>query len=144
MSSTIIEKIKKLLALATSDNANEAAAAAAAAQRLMTEHQISQSALGGEAEESARRESDPLFSSGERIPGWLNVLSAGICRQNSVFSWSTRDDTGAKCVKMIGRPSDVANARFLFAYLRSEIERLAQKHAVGGGRSYAENYRLRG
>jgi len=36
----VINKIQKLLALATSDNVNEAAVTAARAQELMTKHQL--------------------------------------------------------------------------------------------------------
>ena len=122
----IIEKIKKLLALATSDNAHEAAAAAGMAAKLMAQHQIAEAELIGGIEEKATKEIDPLFA-GKTLPGWLNILSAGLGKQNSVYTWLHRKSDGTSHVCIAGRPSDVANVRFLFAYLHSEIERLTQK-----------------
>ena len=52
----IVSKIRKLLALAESDNANEAATAARIADRLMREHAVSMSAL----DEAALLEADPV------------------------------------------------------------------------------------
>jgi hypothetical protein len=137
---SMIEKIKKLLALSQSSNANEAAVAAAAAQRLMAQHQIAEAELGGEVEEKAAKEVDPLFEA-KTLPGWLNMLSAGLCRQNSVFVWVHKRADGKSYVCICGRPSDVANVRFLFAYLRSEIERLVQVECRGKGRSIMDSYR---
>lgn len=143
MSNPLIEKIRKLLALATSDNANEAAAAAAKAQRLMVEHSIDASQLGdGQTEEKVARSGEPLITFGAKLPSWLDNLSAGLSRMNHVYSFIARQSDGSRGIVLIGTPTDVENVRFLFAYLRSEIERLAQKHARGGGRAYANSYRI--
>jgi hypothetical protein len=136
----VIDKIKKLLALSQSSNANEAAVAAATAQRLMAEHSIAAAELVGAIEEKASKEVDPLFAA-KALPLWLNILSCGLCKANGVYSWAERCADGVTRIYLAGRPSDVANARFLFAYLRSEIERLAQVECPRMGRSIKDAYR---
>lgn len=137
---SVIEKIKKLLALSNSSNANEAAVAAGLAARLMAQHSIDAAELGGDVEEKAGKEVDPMFAA-KTLPLWLNILSAGLCRANHVFSWAERCADGMTRIRLAGRPSDVANVRFLFAYLRSEIERLAQAECPRMGRSIKDAYR---
>jgi hypothetical protein len=136
----VIEKIKKLLALSNSANANEAAVAAGLAAKLMAQHQIDAAELGGEVEEKAGKEVDPLFAR-KTLPLWLNILSAGLCKQNHVYSWAERCADGVTRIYLAGRPSDVANVRFLFAYLHSEIERLTQVECHKAGRSIKDAYR---
>lgn len=142
MNAAILEKIRKLLALSKSDNANEAAVAAAAAQRLMTEHQIAEAELGGSADdERAQREIDPLFTGSSEMPMWLNILSFNLAQLNGCITWIGRDANRRKVITIVGRPSDVASVRYLFAWLRLEIDRLTRRHAHGKGRTYATSYR---
>lgn len=144
MNTSILEKIRKLLALSKSDNANEAAVAAAAAQRLMTEHQIAEAELGSTAaDERAQREVDPLFTTnGSTMPAWLDVLSLGICKANGVYSFIDGVRGKPRRLVLIGRPSDVASVRYLFAWLRLEIERLTKRNVAGKGRTAVASYRM--
>lgn len=144
----IIEKIRKLLALSKSSNANEAAAAAAAAQRLMAEHQIAEAELevGDGPRESACKSADPIDAFGEQAPTWKGVLCQGLADLLGCevwLEWVKKPGGGlGRLMQVVGRPSDVASLRYLYAWLVSEIERLTQKHAKGKGRTYANSYRL--
>lgn len=150
MSTTaILEKLRKLLALAKSDNANEAAAAAAAAQRLMTEHQISEAELEvGGPQEQASVADDPLDTFGARSQTWKEVLSTNIARLHGCKVWREKAWVPAQRrwaetrIRIVGRPSDVATVRYLYAWLTTVIERLVQANARGRGQRYAYSYRV--
>lgn len=139
--SPILDKIRKLLSLAKSDNEHEAAAAAAAAQRLMTEHDISEAELPAPSEPAETPSLDMLTTFGSVVPAWLGGLAAGLSKLQHCKCWSSRGPDGAWRLSIVGTPSDVATVRYLYAWLHSEIERHAQKYARGGGRSYADSYR---
>jgi hypothetical protein len=144
--SAIIDKIRKLLSLSKSSNANEAAAAAAAAQRLMTEHQIAEAELEcGEQHERATLADDPIDTFGWQTPLWKEQLLGSLVQLNGCMSWKQSRWENGTCVRkvqIVGRPSDVATVRYLYAWLTVEIERLAQRDAKGRGRSYANSYRV--
>lgn len=145
--SQILDKIRKLLALSKSDNANEAAAAAGAAQRLMQEHRIAEAELEGDSEpqERASLATDPIDTFGEQAPIWKGSLCNGLTKLHGCECWTSSKRDGARvvrCMLIVGRPSDVASVRYLYAWLVSEIERLAQRHAMGKGRTFANSYRM--
>jgi hypothetical protein len=148
----LIAKIKKLRALATSTNVNEAANAAAAAERLIAEHQLSEADLATETVapgEACEAFTDPLFShDGERRTYWKEWLAAGLARLYGVVLDCTWVKVQAKLpyypytgtasrvgFTAIGTKSDVELLRYQYAYLSSEIERLAQ--AFLDGNSFA-------
>src|SRR6266849_6358620 len=90
----IIERIQKLNKLATSSNVNEAAAAAAMAQRLMTEHRISEAQLSAEHDEADApiTDMDVLAASGNKRPQtWLVWLATGAARANGcrIVIWNS-------------------------------------------------------
>ena len=143
----VIDKIRKLLSLsAKSTNANEAAVAAAAAQRLMTEHRIAEAELEiGEAQETAQLAADPLDNFGHRSIVWKEMLCGGLLRLHGCKGWKQSTWHNGQVVRqlrIVGRPSDVASVRYLYAWLTSEITRLAQREARGRGAKYAASFRV--
>jgi hypothetical protein len=144
--SSLLDKIRKLLALSKSANANEAAAAAAAAQRLMTEHQIAEAEVDdGELHEHATLSDDPLDTFGKRSVVWKEVLSSQLCLLHGCKVWreSLYDGpTVTRRLRIVGRASDVGNVRYLYAWLTSEVERLVQSNGKGRGQRYAYSYRV--
>lgn len=144
--SPIIEKIRKLLSLSKSSNANEAAVAAAAAQRLMTEHQIAEAEVeDGEQHEQASLSEEPLDTLGARAPSWKEVLSSQLSQMHGCKVWRETTRGGglppSVRTRIVGRPSDVASVRYLYAWLTSEIVRLTRKHGSGRGLRYSNSYR---
>lgn len=137
----IIDRIRKLLALAQSDNVNESAAAAGAAQRLMTEHQISMDAVEKEVVEQVTQDAEPLEENVRQI--WKRRLAHVLCGCNGCGSVITGDRSFGKNGKLMiyGRKSRVDTVRYLYAWLVREVERLAQAHNRGGGITWLNSFR---
>jgi hypothetical protein len=143
---SIIERVRKLLALSQSDNANEAAAATAKANALIDQYRISVEQIG-ESEDPIGVETDPLYQ-GERVMTWRKMLASRLSEHYGCYHWYThlKGDrrfglAGQLKLRVAGRKSDVAVLRYMFAYISSECERLAVKECKGKGRTYAESYR---
>lgn len=134
----VIEKIKKLLKLSKSDNVNEAATAASQAQRLMDEYRVSAEALQ-EAREPITEAAEPLDGDrrGTRVVPWKLHLAAHISKSNGCATL-----VQGSALLMIGRESDAAVSRYLYAFCVHEITRLAKRDAKGKGAAYINQYRL--
>jgi hypothetical protein len=142
--SKILDRVRKLLELAKSDNINEAGNAAAAAQELMTRHAIGEAMLdvNPDADEKAEPiEHDLLHATGgQQLPTWKGSLGVALCEVNGCKCFRTGGN-----LNVIGRPSDAATVRYLFAYIAGEIDRLAQQAADergNPGRTWLNNFRL--
>lgn len=136
----ILERVRKLLELAKSDNPHEVGNAAAQAQKLMTEHAIEEAMLGTvSAEEEI--ETDILNAvEGTQCATWRSYLSSTVCRVNNATSY-----IHGSALYIIGRPSDAAKARYLFAHVQGEINRLCKLAAAERGepgRTWCNNFRL--
>lgn len=127
--SAIVDKIRKLLALATSANEHEAASAAAMAQRLMIEHAVSEESVRGAG---AREDEGPIeteilqryASVGGRsaIPSWHQTLAGAMSRHFLCRIWYTPGQS----ITMVGRPSAREIFRVTYFYVRGELERLCE------------------
>jgi hypothetical protein len=140
----VIAKVKKLRALATSDNVHEAAAAAAAAERLLQQYRLSEAELEAEDDaphETAALDAEPVDVFGRNLQHWRAALLTGMCKLHGCRNWSEYAGNGKRVFRIVGRPSDVATVRYLYAWLVSEIERLAQRHGKGQGRTWFNSYR---
>lgn len=140
----IIDKVRKLLRLAESPNANEAASAAAKAQQLIDEHNLSAALLAldsGAAEPDEDIEDfsakDAPLDSQPLMHRWRSQLAGTIARANACRIYLRGGD-----IALVGRPSDAETVRYLFAYLAREVERLCEKDGKGCGRTWRNNYRL--
>lgn len=145
----VIDKIAKLRRLATSTNVNEAAAAAAAADKLMQEHGIAEAQLEASGEKDAEpiaHDPDPLIEWTGRRPGWQRVLAARLAHHYGCSAWGEHDHTidgrnkHIYRMRLVGRASDIASVRYMYAWLVVEIERLAQQRR-GHGRSWLDSFR---
>ena len=72
----IIEKIKKLLALANSCNEHEAALAAGHAQRLLSEHNLAMADIDAAHQPDKADSIETIVS--KSLPKWLRHLSSGV------------------------------------------------------------------
>jgi hypothetical protein len=136
----MLEKIKKLLALAQDKcNVNESALAAQMAQRLLAEHNLSIADLPQERQERCEPDvMDGVEESWERTLGSI-VARANYCR--AVHSQNIVN--GDRKFILVGRPSNVQVVKYLYAYLRSEISKLADhaKRTQGqGDRSFKSGF----
>lgn len=135
-----IAKVAKLLRLAQSDNPNEAAIAAARAQEIMDRYK-----LEGITADSDKPQAEPE----EPIKAFNDPIEA---KQGS--TWVVRlivalaDVNQCKCFKsgsathIIGRPSDAQTVRYLYGWLKAEVNRLAVVHGRGEGNVWKNNFRL--
>lgn len=126
--SPVIEKIKKLLALANSCNEHEAALAASHAQRLLSEHNLAMADI-----ESARKpeKADRVETSvSKTLPKWLRHLSAGI---SSAFDCQAIHHPAIGKISFIGVGADVQVAAYTFTCLDRTVRKLCanyMKHNV--------------
>lgn len=135
----VIEKIKKLLALAQSSNANEAAVAAGLAAKLMAEHRIEQAMLCEDepARVEEQIESNVLADRGKRMSRWASVLALHVARAHHCSVYYS-----GGTLTIVGRRSDADAARYLYAFVAREIDRLARATGAGEGKTWANNFRL--
>lgn len=122
--SEVIQKVRKLMALAQSSNEHEAALAAAKAQTLMLEHKLSE----GDLDSAVLKSKDPITEAftTESIGKfaymqWKGALMYGIAKLNNCAALLC----DSKRLKIIGRTSDRQVVEYLSCYLIREVERLA-------------------
>lgn len=155
---SVIEKIRKLLALATNNsNVNEAAAAAAMAQDLQYKHKISVAeveASGGDEDD------DEVIHADLHAPGlkWRDSLVHGVahafyCKSITLNHSAKRGEVRKGTVRIVGKTSDTQTAAYMYQYLVNEVERLAKEeevryryendgHLVHSIKSYLNSFRV--
>lgn len=139
-------KVAKLLKLAKSDNPHEAAVAAGRAQEIMDRYRLQGAPIDLDGQPATpeevigTQELDEFKTQG--VSFWRGRLATVIAHGNQcdVFGREART-FGHSALMIVGRPSDVATVRYLYAYLTKEIERLTRKCAPGKGRVWASNFR---
>jgi len=145
--SVILAKVQKLLRLATSSNANEAALAAAKAQELIDKHQLAEALLALDSAEPTKglddepivdfEKADAPLDRQKRLDRWRCGLASVIARQNGCRIYYSGSD-----IALVGRASDAETVRYLYGYLSREVERLTTEHGQGMGRTWRNNFRL--
>ena len=144
----IVDRIRKLLELAKSDNVNEAASAASAAQRLMAEHRIEVAMLdvGRDAPDEEIETALLHSTGGQKVVHWQGSLAVHICHANGCATYWAGGLGSARTLQIVGTPSDAATCRYLFAYLLREIERLSKVEAAklpgAPGRTWHTSFKL--
>lgn len=126
---TIIERVRKLLALATSSNEHEAALAAAHAQRLLAEHNLGMTDI--EFQQEAARANKVEATAAKTLPKWIWKLLGGV---KQAFDCDCVHYSGGRIV-FIGVGADAQVAAYTFAYLDKTIRRLC--------RDFMKNHPLR-
>jgi hypothetical protein len=144
---SILDKVRKLRALAQSDNVNEAAAAAAAAERLIQEHNLSEAEITIQDAPPEACSADPtVIATWGRSPAWEGTLLAVLRRlyHCSALYVSGYQDDGKTVQRytVFGRPSDIETLRYQFAWYSAEINRITAKASRGKGRTFANSFRL--
>ena len=145
--SATLAKVQKLLRLATSSNANEAALAAAKAQELIDKHQLAQVLLDLDgAEPTKGLDDEPIvdfhkagapLDSQKQLHRWRGYLAGVVARSNACKIYYSGGD-----IALIGRPSDAETVRYLYGWLSRETERLTSELGQGMGRTWRNNFRL--
>jgi|GEM_PF-5700350 len=144
----IVEKIKKLLAMAGGNSINEAAIAAAKAQELMEKHSIIEAML-------AEKSTDPTITqtsiwSGGKVPTWVLQLAMGLGEVNRCKVWyqAGRRSRGYNgYIKAAGTPGSLEKMALLLNWLMRETDRLYSEEKPdhfdrGDGKRWANAFRL--
>jgi hypothetical protein len=122
----VLDRIRKILARASSTNPHEAASAAALAQRLMLEHRLTMEDVGEDVELDAISEIS-LGSDGMAAP-WRFALVTAIARAFLCEAIGLRQRQGPRRrVKIVGRKSEAEAALAVYRHVASEIERMADE-----------------
>jgi hypothetical protein len=117
--SLIIEKIRKLLALANSSNEHEAALAAGHAQRLLSEYNLAMTDI-----EAAHRpdRADTIETTVARsLPKWVSHLCAAV---SSAFDCQAVHHPATGKLTFIGVGADVQITAYTFSYLDRTVRKL--------------------
>jgi Protein of unknown function (DUF2786) len=145
---SILDKVRKLLRLAGNNpNPEEAASAAAAAQRLLDAHNLSAAMLELETEAPPKPE-EPIedYGSGAALgvvsDHAAQRLASTIARANGCRIYLMGGMRQGQRVCLVGRPTDAEAVRYLFAWVSSEMARLAEAHGRGKGRVWRNNFKL--
>lgn len=150
---SVIDKVRKLRALAArAGTVQEAEAAAAIADKLFQEHGLEEAQLeaaGTLPAEAPAEETEPLVKWIGKTPTWGLFLVDGLiehydCVYYRAWLYPTAGPSRWRSIgeqiRIVGRPSDVATVRYMWGWLSVEIERLAQLHK-GNGRSWLDSFR---
>ena len=124
--SPVIEKIKKLLALANSSNEHEAALAAGHAQRLLAEHNLAMADI--EASHRPDKADKVETAVSKTLPKWMRHLSAGV---SDAFDCQAVHHPAAGKMTFIGVGADVQIAAYTFAYLDRTVRKLCGAYMKG-------------
>lgn len=141
----VLDRVRKLLALATSPNVHEAAAAAARAQRLIEQHRLEGWLAAEQAEhddpdpiEDAR---DEPLETARRIRKWKLVLAGGLADVNGCVVYTLRAPDGERLV-LVGRSRDRGAVRALWDWLTKRIEWLSATEGGKRSRSWHDAFRI--
>lgn len=135
----ILDRVRKLLELANSSNANEAANALGQAQKLMARHGIGEAMLAADEPEPTGEIEDCLLHT-DGAGSWRGSLALYVARANQCRVYRTGGE-----LRIVGYPRARDAARYLYTYAASEIDRLcrAAMAARGNpGRTWANNFRV--
>jgi len=131
----LITKIKKMLALATSSNENEATIAAEKASLLLAQYNLSLADLGSDQKEEI---SETVIETTSRTVTWKIILLSGIADANSCDAMRN-NYTGN--MFLVGSSTNLIVCQHLYQYLTQAIERQA-KSCQGKGRAYLNAFRV--
>jgi hypothetical protein len=124
----VLERVRKLLALAGSPDVHEAQNAAGQAARLMARHRITAAMLAEGCTEVGARLTNVVPERGDDVPEWRAVLLATVCTANHCVPVRLRGELGTR-YGVVGRDDDARAVGYLHAYLARAVETAAEGHA---------------
>lgn len=130
----VIEKVRKLLALANNnDNEHQAAAASAKAMELLEAYNLDIAAIGTAEKSGPVSRHDAKRKGG--LYGWQRNLWSAVCKLNFCYYEAHKGLTKGSAYehRVIGRKENVIGAEVMADYLQATIERLAQQWAKQAG-----------
>jgi len=140
----ILSKIKKLQALAESQNDNEAANARKFAEKLIEKYQITEEDLNSIKDKGPLYgENEKLFHSSIVIP-WKNQLALGIANHFGCYIVQEElvpaDGSHEYDYYVYGEDEDVESVKFAFNAFEKQIDSLVLTNCPGRGPVYVSSY----
>lgn len=144
--SKIVERLRKLLAMAEdASSPNEAAIAARRAKALMDEYNLTHA----DALTSGLSLDDILHqTAGEahrRFPEWLSSLAVAVAEYSdctAVFDWAVKNGQERKIVAFRGERSDLEIAKYLYVFLDRTIRNMTKARRDLKGRTAMHSFRV--
>lgn len=128
---SVLRKVQALRDLAArAGTIHEAQAAAAQADALLHKHRLSEAELqasGRVAPEAIVDDETPVFIAGQRMESWRTRIAATVADHYGCVAYTRRPAIAPVTIHIVGRPSDLQIARYMFSWLSAEVERLALK-----------------
>lgn len=141
----VLDRVRKLLALAESPNVHEAAAAAARAQALISQHRL-EAVLAAEAEAAAREQADPIeqevLETSKRLRRWKTVLAAGLAGANGCLAFTRQGRGREQDLVLAGQADDRAAFHALWGWLVQTLTWLSASHGGGKGKRWHDDFRV--
>lgn len=137
---SVLDRVRKLLALAESPNVFEAAAAAARAQALIATHRL-EGLLAQEAAEPILDARDSPLESGKRLRKWKIALAATLAEANGCVAY-TLEGPREDAIVLVGRETDREAVRALYGWLVKAIGWLSATEGAGRSRDWHEAFRI--
>jgi len=119
--SAIIEKVRKLLALAGSSNEHEAALAARHVQRLLAEHNLGMADIETSGDNGSAARVD--LEAARILPKWVRHLSGAVA---DAFDCRALHDPNRRVLVFIGVGADAEVASYTFSYLERTVRKLCR------------------
>jgi len=140
----ILSKIKKLRALAESQNDNEAANARKFAEKLIEKYQITEEDLNSIKDKGPLYgENEKLFHSSIVIP-WKNQLALGIANHFGCYIVQEElvpaDGSHEYDYYVYGEDEDTESVKFAFSAFEKQINALVLTNCIGRGHVYISSY----
>lgn len=131
----IVDKVRKLLALAESTSINESAVAAAAAQRLIEKHRLTEAMLADHDEAPDVDDvqmHDDCLDKGARFAQWKIDLACITAEHNCCRVAAVETGSSHTTLHLIGTAADAAVSTALYRWLCVEIARLVTASKLKG------------
>lgn len=141
----LLDRVRKLLALADSPNVHEAAAAAGKAQALIAAHRL-EAVLAAEAAVDEAAQDDPIeqevLETARRMRRWKTVLAAGLADANGCLAFTRPGRGRAQDLVLAGRAADRAAFHALWSWLVQTLTWLSASHGGGKGKRWHDDFRV--
>ena len=139
---TLLTRVRKLLALATSSNVHEAASAAAAAQALIERHRLDALLVAeDEGQDGITDAREAPLERAKRLRRWKVALASGLADVNGCIAYTMEvgDETH---LLVLGRRDDREAVAALWGWLAPRIEWLSATHGAGKPKRWHEAFRV--
>ncbi len=137
----ILQRVQKLLALASPPNVHEAAQAAAQAQRLIEEHRLQGLLDAKKQEEPVEDARDEPLATARRIRKWKQVLAGSLASLNGCVTYTHKVGREEQLI-LVGTASDQAAVRALWDWLCHRVQWLSATHGDGHDKRWHDAFRI--